>query len=68
MRDTDHERKLNMNDSYASIGMVFFLFGIFCASWAQSTGRNAWAWFFLGWFFAPITGLVLLYLNSTKAS
>lgn len=49
---------------YASTGLVFFLFAVFCAYWAQSTGRNAWLWFFLGWFFAPITGLVLLYKNS----
>lgn len=50
-------------NGYASVGTVFFLFGIFCAYWAQSTGRNAWLWFFLGLFFAPITGVVLLYLN-----
>ncbi len=45
-------------NGYASVGTVFFLFGIFRASWAQSTGRNAWLWFF-----APITGVFLLYLN-----
>ena len=50
--------------NYASQGTVFYLFGIFCAYWAQSTKRNAWLWFFLGLFFAPITGLVLLYKNS----
>lgn len=49
-----------MMDDYASVGLVFFLFGIFCAYWAQTTGRNAWLWFFLGLFFASITGLVLL--------
>ena len=49
---------------YASVGLVFFLFGIFCAYWAQTTNRSAWLWFFAGWFFAPITGLVLLYKNS----
>jgi hypothetical protein len=43
---------------------VFFLFGIFCAHWAQNTGRNAWLWFFLGLLFAPITGLALLVRNS----
>jgi len=48
----------------ASEAMVFFLFSIFSAYWAQNTGRNAWLWFFLGLFFAPITGLVLLYKNS----
>jgi hypothetical protein len=50
--------------SYASEGMVFYLFGLFCAYWAQSTRRNAWLWFCLGLFFAPITGLFLLYKNS----
>ncbi|MCX7237256.1 hypothetical protein [Polynucleobacter sp.] len=52
-----------MNE-YSGIG--FFLFGIFCAYWAQTTNRNAWLWFFMGFFFAPITGLVLLYKNSGK--
>ena len=47
-------------DDYASTGLVFYLFGIFCAYWAQTTNRSAWLWFFTGWFFAPITGLVLL--------
>jgi hypothetical protein len=49
---------------FAPVGLVFYLFGIFCASWAQNTERNAWLWFFVGWFFAPITGLVLLTKNS----
>ncbi len=46
-------------------GFVCFLFAIFCAYWAQTTKRNAYLWFFLGFFFAPITGLVLLFKNST---
>ena len=29
-------------------GFVIFLFGAFCALWAQNTGRSAWLWFFLG--------------------
>ena len=48
----------------ADAGGAFFLFGIFCAYWAQTTGRTAWVRLFLGPFFAPITGLVLLYKNS----
>ena len=52
-----------MND-YASTGLVFYLFAIFCAYWAQFTGRRSLLWFFMGWLFAPITGLVLLYKNS----
>jgi hypothetical protein len=53
-----------MEQDYASVGLVFFLFGIFCAHWAQNTGRSAWLWFFLGLFFAPFTGLFLLAKNS----
>jgi len=48
----------------ASVGMVFFLFAIFCAYWAQTSGRNPWRWFFAGLFFAPITGLMLLRMNA----
>jgi len=57
-----------VRDEYASVALVFFLFGIFCAYWAQTTNRNAWLWFFLGWFFAPITGLVLLSENRKQTS
>ena len=52
--------------SYASVALVQFLFGIFCAYWAQTTGRDSWRWFFLGFFFAPITGIVLLSENSKE--
>lgn len=41
-----------------------FVAGALCALWAQGTQRNAWLWFFLGWFFAPITLLVLLWKNA----
>jgi len=47
-----------------SSGAAIFLFGAFCALWAQNTQRNAWLWFFLGIFFSVITVLVLLYKNS----
>jgi hypothetical protein len=53
-------------DDYASTGLVFYLFALFCAYWAQQTDRNAWLWFFLGWFFAPITGIVLVIKNSDQ--
>ncbi|MHC4686906.1 MAG: hypothetical protein ACYTEW_21735 [Planctomycetota bacterium] len=56
------------NGNYASVALVNFLFGIFCAYWAQTTNRNPWLWFFLGFFFAPITGLILLHENAKKAS
>jgi len=54
-------------EEYAPVSLVFFLFGIFCAYWAQRTRRSAWGWSFLGWFFAPITGLVLLSKNSRES-
>jgi Na+/melibiose symporter-like transporter len=48
----------------AAGGMVSFLFGAFCALWAQNTGRNAWLWFFLGLIFSVITVIILLLKNS----
>jgi hypothetical protein len=56
------------NAEYASVALVQFLFGIFCAYWAQVIGRDPWKWFFLGFFFAPITGIVLLSENSKEIS
>jgi hypothetical protein len=50
--------------SHGSDGGVLFLFGDFCALWAQNTNRNAWLWFFLGLIFSVITVLVLLTKNS----
>lgn len=50
------------SEAAAAVG---FLFGAFCALWAQNTGRNPWLWFFLGVFFNVITVLVLLAKNST---
>jgi hypothetical protein len=47
-----------------SAGGVLFLFGAFCALWAQNTQRNAWLWFFLGLCFSVITVLFLLSKNS----
>ncbi|GHE42552.1 hypothetical protein ACFOED_11530 [Vulcaniibacterium thermophilum] len=48
------------------LGFGSFLFGIFCAYWAQTTGRNPWLWFACGFLFSPITGLVLLWKNRTR--
>ena len=50
--------------SHGNDGAALFLFGVFCALWAQNTGRNAWLWFFLGLFFSVITVIVLLSKNS----
>lgn len=47
-----------------SQGAVLFLFGVFCALWAQNTDRNPWLWFFLGMLFSIVTVLVLLAKNS----
>lgn len=48
---------------YLSGGSAF-LFGAFCALWAQNTGRGSWTWFFLGLFFNVITVIVLLSKNA----
>lgn len=53
-------------DRLATTGLVLFLFGVFCALWAQETGRSAWGWFFLGLFFGPLTAIVLLVKNAKK--
>jgi hypothetical protein len=45
-------------------GLVVFLYGVFCALWAQNTHRNPWLWFFLGLIFNVITVLVLLSKNA----
>lgn len=55
-----------MEKNYATVGYVNFLFGLFCATWAQNTNRNPWGWFFFGFFLAPIAGLVLVSKNSGK--
>ena len=52
-----------VSSNYASVGFVTFLFGIFCAYWAQMTKRNAWLWFFFGLILAPIAGVVLVVKN-----
>lgn len=49
---------------HGSNGASAFLFGAFCALWAQNTNRNPWLWFFLGLFFSVITVIVLLIKNS----
>lgn len=51
-------------DHLATTSLVLFLYGVFCALWAQRTDRSAWGWFFLGLFFGPITAIVLLAKNA----
>lgn len=53
-----------MSVTGASVGLVGFLFGVFCAYWAQTTDRNPWLWFFFGWVLAPVAGLLLLWKNA----
>jgi hypothetical protein len=48
----------------APFGFVAFLYGVFCALWAQNSGRSAWLWFFLGLFFSIFTVIVLLAKNA----
>jgi hypothetical protein len=50
--------------THGNDGAALFLFGVFCALWAQDTGRSAWLWFFLGLIFSIITVIVLLSKNS----
>jgi len=52
-----------MENNYATVGYVNFLFGLYCAKWAQNTNRSSWGWFFFGVFLAPIAGLVLVSKN-----
>ncbi len=49
----------------STAGAVAFLFGAFCALWAQNSGRSGWLWFFLGFLFSVITVLFLLAKNSS---
>lgn len=62
------ERKVSLNNSRINtsggVAGLSFLFGAFCALWAQNTNRNSWLWFFLGLFFTIITVLFLLSKNS----
>jgi hypothetical protein len=51
-------------DDATGLSIALFLFGVFCALWAQNTGRNAWLWFFLGLFLSVITVIVLLIKNA----
>ncbi len=62
-REIERTRRKLLRDS-GGAGVVVFLFGVFCALWAQNTGRNAWLWFFMGVFFHIITVLVLLSKNA----
>jgi hypothetical protein len=59
------EQKAGRSSGFAGpAGAVAYLFGAFCALWAQNTQRSAWLWFFLGLFFSVFAVIVLLVKNS----
>ena len=65
VNDTDDHYRLRIGPAEADLGpAVLFLFGAFCALWAQNTGRNPWLWFFLGFLFSVITIFFLLTKNA----
>ncbi len=63
-RLTKVERNVERIDDYGSLAGLSFLFGAFCALWAQNTNRSAWLWFFLGAIFSFISVIVLLVKNN----
>lgn len=67
-RVNDTENRLNNLQSSASIGALSFLFGAFCALWAQNNRRNALGWFFAGLFLSVFAVMFVLYLNRKKIS
>ena len=65
IQETETKNRLQqLIEESGGTGIVLFLFGGFCALWAQNTGRNPWLWFFLGLFFGFVTVLFLLSKNS----
>ena len=63
-KQNKQEHAITEIDDHSGSGAALFLFGTFCALWAQNTGRNPWLWFFLGLFFSIITVLFLLSKNA----
>ena len=54
----------NLTDEGVRTGALAFLFGAFCALWAQNTDRNPWLWFVLGAVFSVVTVVFLLVKNA----
>ncbi len=54
----------DLTDRRVRTGAIAFLFGAFCALWAQNTGRNPWLWFVLGALFSVVTVVFLLVKNA----
>jgi hypothetical protein len=62
---TNQQQQAGSNKTeYASIGIVLFLCGAFCALWAQDSGRKPWFWFVVGFIFPLVTVIILLVKNS----
>jgi hypothetical protein len=57
----------DLAEESAPTGLVLFLFGAFCALWAQNTGRSPWLWFVLGVVFSIFTVVSLLHKNAADA-
>ena len=57
------ESSFNNFQNGASIGAVSFLFGAFCALWAQNTRRNAVGWFIIGAVLTVFAVLIVLWNN-----
>lgn len=62
-RISDTENRNNNVQNGASVGMVSFLYGAFCALWAQNNRRNALGWFIGGAIFTILAVLMLLWDN-----
>ena len=67
LRSQMNQETYNLNqeiENYSPIFLVLFLYGGFCAVWAQNTGRNAWSWFFLGMILSVLTVITVLVKNN----
>jgi len=51
------------NRNILTAAALMFLFGSFCAIWAQNTSRNSVLWFLAGFVFTVVPVLVILWLN-----
>lgn len=67
-RISNIQSQVNDDNNRASYGLVSFLFGAFCALWAQNTRRNALGWFIGGALLNVIAVLILLWHNRNDQS
>ncbi|MEI6560874.1 MAG: hypothetical protein WCO68_02195 [Verrucomicrobiota bacterium] len=54
------------NRNVAMVLGVLFLFGAFCALWAQNTARNSFHWFWIGFLLNLGAVLLILWMNPRK--